>query len=133
VLGIVLQGGLIGRLAKRFGDSNLVQAGLAISVLGFTALAWAFGIKNLLLVAGVLACSTGVVRPAITSLITQATSRGEQGSVLGLTQSLQSVAQILAPFLAGLLIQHGQLHLWALAAALCAAIGYLLRRHPETA
>jgi hypothetical protein len=32
---------------------------LAVSVL---ALAWAFGIKNLLLVAGVLACSTGVVR-----------------------------------------------------------------------
>ena len=29
--------------------------------------------------------------------------------MLGLTQSLQSVAQITAPFLAGLLIQHGQL------------------------
>ena len=31
--------------------------------------------------------------------------------MLGLTQSLQSVAQIVAPFLAGLLIEHGQLHL----------------------
>ena len=29
--------------------------------------------------------------------------------MLGLTQSLQSVAQIAAPFLAGLLIEHGQL------------------------
>jgi MFS family permease len=133
VLGIILQGGLIGRLSKTFGDSRLVQGGMLISALGFTALAWAFGVRNLLIVAGVLACSTGVVRPAITSLITQATGRGEQGSVLGLTQSLQSVAQIVAPFLAGLLIQHGQLHLWALAAALCAAIGLKLRNDRVTA
>ena len=133
VLGIILQGGLIGRLSKMFGDSKLVQAGMLISALGFVALAWAFGVRNLLIVTGVLACSTGVVRPAITSLITQATGRGEQGSVLGLTQSLQSVAQIVAPFMAGLLIEHGQLHLWALAAAASAGIGLLLRRQTVTA
>jgi MFS family permease len=133
VLGIILQGGLIGRLSKTFGDSKLVQAGLAISAVGFTAFAWTYGVRNLLIVTGVLACSTGVVRPAITSLITQATGRGEQGSVLGLTQSLQSVAQIVAPFLAGLLIEHGYLHLWALAAAASAGIGLLLRRTAVTA
>jgi MFS transporter, DHA1 family, tetracycline resistance protein len=132
VLGIILQGGLIGRLSKTFGDSKLVQAGLLLSTFGFIAFAWTFGVRNLLIVAGVLACSTGVVRPAITSLITQATGRGEQGSVLGLTQSLQSVAQILAPFLAGLLIEHGQLHLWALAAAASAGIAFILRRESVT-
>lgn len=133
ILGILLQGGLIGRMAKSFGDSKLVQSGLLLSVFGFVALAWAFGVRNLLIVTGVLACSTGVVRPAITSLITQATGRTEQGSVLGLTQSLQSVAQIAAPFLAGFLIEHGQLHLWALAAAAASAIGLLLRPRPVTA
>ena len=44
--------------------------------------------------------------------------------MLGLTQSLQSVAQIVAPFLAGLLIEHGQLHLWAFAAAVSAGIAF---------
>jgi MFS transporter, DHA1 family, tetracycline resistance protein len=133
VLGIILQGGLIGRLARKFGDSVLVQAGLLISAVGFAVFAWTFGIRDMLFVTGVLACSTGVVRPALTSLITQLTSKSEQGSVLGLTQSLQSVAQIVAPFLAGLMIEHGQLHLWALAAGGAAATGYLLNRRPETA
>jgi MFS family permease len=110
-----------------------VQSGLLLSAIGFVAFAWTFGIRDMLIVTGVLACSTGVVRPALTSLITQATSRNEQGSVLGLTQSLQSVAQIVAPFLAGLLIEHGQLHLWALAAGAAAAIGYVVRKRPETA
>ena len=40
--------------------------------------------RNLLIVTAVIACGTGVVRPALTSLITQETGRGEQGSVLGL-------------------------------------------------
>lgn len=87
VLGIILQGGLIGRLVKMFGDRRLVQSGLFISAIGFTALAWTYGVNMLLLVAGVLALSTGVVRPALTTLITLGTGKHEQGSVLGLTQS----------------------------------------------
>lgn len=128
VLGIILQGGLIGRLSRRFGDWNLVRNGLLLSTLGFAALAWTYQFNVLLVVTGIIACGTGVVRPAITSLITQFTDRSEQGSVLGLTQSLQSVAQIVAPFVAGLLIEHGQLHLWALVAALSAAIAFLMPR-----
>jgi MFS family permease len=96
-------------------------------VVSFAALAWTFGITNLLIVTAFIACGTGVVRPALTTLITLETNRGEQGSVLGLTQSLQSIAQITAPFLAGLLIEHGHLHLWALVAALSAGLGLMLR------
>ena len=54
----------------------------------------------------------GLVRPTLTSLITQATPREEQGVVLGLTQSLKSVALIIAPPLAGFLIEHGRLTVW---------------------
>lgn len=128
VLGIILQGGLVGRLSRVFGDWKLVRTGLLLSTIGFAVLAWTFGIPELLVITALIACGTGVVRPAITSLITQFTDRAEQGSVLGLTQSLQSVAQIVAPFLAGLLIEHGQLHLWALAAAVSAGIALFFRK-----
>jgi DHA1 family tetracycline resistance protein-like MFS transporter len=133
ILGVILQGGLIGRLSKAFGDWKLVRSGLAICVVSFAALAWTFGITNLLIVTAFIACGTGVVRPALTTLITLETNRSEQGSVLGLTQSLQSIAQITAPFLAGLLIEHGQLHLWALAAAVSAGFGLMLRSSKQTA
>jgi MFS transporter, DHA1 family, tetracycline resistance protein len=125
VLGIILQGGLVGRMSKTFGDWKLVRGGLFLAVVGFIALGWTFGITGLLIVTAAIACGTGVVRPALTSLITQFTDRAEQGSVLGLTQALQSVASIIAPFLAGLMIQHGQLHLWAVAAALSAGLALM--------
>jgi MFS family permease len=85
-------------------------------------------IPGLLVTAAVVTFSTGVLRPASTSLITQLTSRGEQGSVLGLTQSLQSVAAIIAPLFSGLLIDHRRLEIWALTGALACAVAFVFSR-----
>ena len=52
----------------------------------------------------------------------------EQGVVLGLNQSLNSIAQIMAPPLAGLLIDHAQLTAWAWVAALGSALGFMAIR-----
>jgi MFS family permease len=128
LLGIILQGGLIGRLVKRFGESTLVASGfvaLAIGYFGLGLSASAF----ILIAAGTLAAyGNGVIRPALTSLITQHAGRQEQGVVLGLTQSLMSLASIVAPVLAGVLIEHQHLSLWAWSAAGLAAIGVLMSR-----
>ncbi len=64
-------------------------------------LAFAHSIPWLLLSTTVLALG-GLVRPTLTSMITQKTSREEQGTVLGLTQSLTSVSQIVGPPLGGI-------------------------------
>jgi len=66
------------------------------------------------------------LRPALTSLITQQVSRSEQGVVLGLNQSLLSVAQIVGPAMAGALIDRGYLTSWALSSAVVLGIGLLL-------
>jgi len=68
----------------------------------------------------------GLVRPTLTSLITQATPREEQGVALGLTQSLNSVALIIAPPLGGFLIEHDWLTAWGLTASAVAFTGMLL-------
>jgi MFS family permease len=128
VLGIILQGGLIGRLVRWFGDWGLVRYGFFFGAIGFAMLGWTFGIPMLLAVAAVVAFSTGVLRPALTSLITQSAARGEQGGVLGLTQSLQAFASIVAPTVAGVLINHEFLAAWACVAAASAAAGLLGRR-----
>jgi MFS transporter, DHA1 family, tetracycline resistance protein len=83
------------------------------------------------LVSALVTFATGVIRPAATSLITQLTARSEQGSVLGLTQSLQSLASIVAPFVAGVLIDYGQLAAWAIVPAVVCAAGSFIRRPPE--
>ncbi len=116
-LGVILQGGLMGRLVKRFGEINLVRAGFFVAMLGLAALAFTSSIPVLLVVAAAASAGTGLNRPALTSLITQRAARSEQGVVLGLTQSLNSVAAICAPAVAGFLIDHRLLIAWAMLAA----------------
>ena len=65
------------------------------------------GIPLLLVATTFSSFGTGTLRPVLTSLITKATDRGEQGVVLGLTQSLNSIAAILAPIAGGFLIGAG--------------------------
>ena len=133
-LGILLQGpATLGRLVKRFGEKALNRVGFAAYAAGYLLLAFSHSVPTLI-VATVVCSIGGLVRPTLTSLITQATSREEQGVVLGLTQSLTSVAQIAAPLLAGYLIERGVLTGWGITAAAVSAVGLMLasRQTPTT-
>jgi MFS family permease len=126
LLGVILQGGLMGKLVKMFGETALVRAGFLFAALGLGALGFTHGIPLLLLFSAVASSGTGVVRPALTSLITQKAARSEQGVVLGLTQSLNSVAAIVAPAIAGVLIDHSLLATWAMLAAVISGLAIFL-------
>ena len=133
LLGIILQGGLIGRLVKRYGEVKLITAGFVAAAIGYTVLGFSTTVAILLIAASFSSFGNGVLRPALTSLITQNVSRNEQGVVLGLTQSLLSVAQIIAPTIAGMLIDRGHLTAWALWAAVISAVALLLNRRARAA
>jgi MFS family permease len=89
-------------------------------------LAWVFTIPQLIANMTLGSYGSGVLRPAITALITHKAGKREQGVVLGLTQSLTSVSQIVAPVIAGTLIDHGHLKGWALGIALTAFLGMIV-------
>jgi MFS family permease len=127
-LGIILQGGLIGRLVKKFGEEKLARVSFLLTAVGLGVMGFTYGIPLLLVVAALAGIGNGGLRPALTSLITQRAARTEQGAVLGLTQSLMSVSQISAPFLAGVLINHRWLEAWALVGAVVSVIGLMLRQ-----
>lgn len=125
-LGIILQGGLIGRLVKTFGEEKLVRASFLLSTVGLAVMAFTYDLRLLLVVAALTGIGSGGLRPALTSLITQKAARSEQGTVLGLNQSLMSICQITAPFIAGLLIDRHWLEAWGLVGAAVSAVGLLL-------
>jgi MFS family permease len=126
LIGAVIQGGLIGRLVARHGERRLVIAGFLALAGGYGALAAVGGIAVLAVAATFAAIGTAVLRPSITALVTHQAGRHEQGAVLGLTQSLSSVAAIAAPPLAGFLIEHDLGRVWAATAGLVALVGALL-------
>ncbi len=127
-LGILLQGGLIKRLVARFGEPALITAGWLGLSSGYVLLAFTTGIPMLALASTVSSFGHGVLRPTLTSQITQHVGRSEQGVVLGLNQSLMSVSQIVAPLIGGYLIDKSLLIPWALVAAGVAFGAFVLER-----
>ena len=121
-LGIIMQGGLVGRLVKAFGEKRVVQAGFFSSMLGYAAVGFTRSIPELLWVLGFTSIGAAGLRPALTSMVTQKAGKREQGVILGLTQSLTSIAQISAPIIAGLLITRHLLTPWAIWAGILAGL-----------
>jgi MFS family permease len=136
VLGILIQGGLLRQLSKRFGDAPLVIAGFTASTIGYFVLGVVPTTTLLLVAITITSFGHGFIRPALTARVTHVVDRHEQGVVLGLTQSLQSLAAVFAPPLGNLLIQQHLLFWWAAAAgvvSLLALVGAMSERSDEAA
>jgi MFS family permease len=129
VLGILIQGGLLRMLSKRYGDAPLVMAGFGLCAVGYLVLGLAGTVGLLVIATTIASFGQGFLRPALTARITHVCERHEQGTVLGLTQSMQALAQVFVPPVGALLIQHHLLFAWAAcaaavsAAALAVAVG----------
>jgi MFS family permease len=125
-LGIIMQGGLLGRLVRRFGEPALVTAGFAAAGVGYLGLGVVERLPALAVVATFNSIGNGLLRPALTGLISQQAEAHEQGVVLGLTQSLTSVASMAAPAFGGYLIGRTWLAPWAWSAGALALVGCAL-------
>jgi DHA1 family tetracycline resistance protein-like MFS transporter len=110
IVGIVIQGGLIGRLVKRFGEPPLVVVGVACNAVGMGLLALsAAGHGDALRWVGcfVIAIGTSLTNPSLSALISRGASGDEQGAILGANQSLASLARATSPFVGSGLVKFG--------------------------
>ena len=106
----VIQGGLIGRLSRRFGEKKLLTTGLLVQTLGFFLLGLSahvtWGAKVVLGAAAMaIAAGSGLCTPSISSYVSRRTKRESQGMMLGSLQSLSALARVLGPAFGGLLYQ----------------------------
>jgi DHA1 family tetracycline resistance protein-like MFS transporter len=108
VLAVIIQGGLIGRLVKRFGELPLVIVGALFFAGSLFAVPFvgpnAGGLLALLIGGGIFSAGNSLATPSLTSLASKTAGRGEQGGVLGVTQSIASLARAVGPALAAFLI-----------------------------
>ena len=98
VLGAVIQGGLVGRLSKRFGEARLIVAGTALSFLSLGFLPYTTSTGTLLATLAVLAVGQGIAHPSLSSLTSKLADPDDLGGVMGLYQGMSSLARIFAPF-----------------------------------
>jgi MFS family permease len=99
-----VQGGLVRPLAKRFDESVLVRAGVAVQALAFAGLALAgtLGSHALLFAAGgLLAVGNGLTQPSTSAFISKRAPADRQGGTLGTNQSFASLARTFGPAAGG--------------------------------
>ena len=98
VLGVVVQGGLIRPLVKRFGEVRILVAGAALVLIGFLALLRADRLLLLVPSVAILGVGIGITNPALSGVVSRRTSPAEQGEVLGAFQSMASLGRVIGPF-----------------------------------
>ena len=123
LIGIVIQGGMIGKLVQRFGEHRLILTGFICSVMTYLFLVYSSGFFSLFLLLTFCGIAGSLLRPSLTSLITQRVEKTEQGMALGLLQVLMSLAQIIAPIIGGLMMGKLYLSQWAWIGAIISAGG----------
>jgi len=106
VILVVVQGALVGRAVKWLGEHHIVPASLALVAVGLLMIPGTTSVAALLVASGVMAVGMGFNNPSLMSLISRYSSAEDQGGVLGLTQSLNSLARIIGPLWGGFAFDH---------------------------
>lgn len=102
---IFLQGFAIGRLAKRFGEEKLIAFGSLLMMLGMLFMPLLPNLVIFLASLALIAFGIGMTQTAIPSFISKKTPVDEQGGMLGVNQSVSSIARVPGPLVAGLIVE----------------------------
>jgi MFS transporter, DHA1 family, tetracycline resistance protein len=110
VVSVIVQGGLIHRLTRRFGEIRLLVAGTLFLGAGFALMAAASVTPTsprtvLLFGMCVLAVGFGLTTPSLSSYVSRQAGREAQGLTLGVLQSVGALARVLGPTMGGLAYQ----------------------------
>jgi len=103
VVSVIAQGALTGIATRKFGEANVIKASLIASVVGFLVMLLAKDLITVILTSSFFVLANAMLRPAVSSLISQRTTRG-QGIAMGLNNAYMSLGRVVGPLWAGVVI-----------------------------
>ena len=97
---VLVQGGVVRRLAPKYGERRLATVGLLMIIPGLLLVGWCS--RPLWMYVGLFLLATGssLVTPCLTALVSLYTPEDRQGETLGIFRSLGSLARAVAPLVA---------------------------------
>ena len=100
ILIVIVQGGAIRPLVKRYGEANLVVTGIGLMALGFLLFPFAHPLAVLLLGPMIpISLGSGLNAPSLRALVSRKATA--QGAALGLSASFDSLARATGPAVGG--------------------------------
>ena len=141
VLGAIIQGGLLGRLVKLFGEKILAVSGTAIFAASMFALPSTATLTTLIFASTGIAVGNSLMTPTLNGLASKSVSAAWQGRMLGVMASVASLARIIGPVLGGWLLSrdandsshYGRSPYWTSGVIMLVALGVALTIHSKAA
>lgn len=105
---VIVQGGLVRRVSPRIGDRRSVLFGMPLAILGYALIplapathwAWLIGVLTL------MGLGAGLASPSLTGILSRSAPAGQEGQVMGASQSISALALVVGPLVAGPLYDH---------------------------
>ncbi|MGC4116325.1 MAG: MFS transporter [Myxococcales bacterium] len=101
VVMVVMQGGVVGRLAPKVGERALATVGAVLMAAGLLALPFAPHLPLAMALLATLAAGQALLSPTVAALLSRASARDAQGGTLGIGQSVSALARAVGPLVAG--------------------------------
>jgi DHA1 family tetracycline resistance protein-like MFS transporter len=97
LIGFIVQGGLVGPVARAVGDGRALVVGLLCAAFGLTLAAFTHNVPIFVATLFPAAVGIGLCNPTLTSLVSRSAPPGEQGLVQGAAGTLESFGRIVGP------------------------------------
>ncbi len=132
VLGVVVQGALVGPIVKRIGEQRALVIGLVIAALSWAGSAMAYSVPLFLAMLVPSAFGLGFCTPSLVSLVSGAAGKHEQGRVQGAAGALESLGRTIGPVWGnGLLQAFGEGSAYGSAALVLVATAVLTTKYSK--
>ena len=103
---VVIQTVLIARILRMLGENRVLVTGILSMTISMVVLVFSAEYLIVFVPLAFLAYGTGVSRPILTSELTNSVTQKETGTILGVNNSLTSIAQIITPILGGFVVEY---------------------------
>jgi MFS family permease len=104
LVGAFIQGGAIGRMAKRFGDYQLAGTGLFLMGISMVVMPLAQNMGMFLLFTFGLAVGNSLAQPTLMAMASRLAASTAQGRVIGTVQSAGSLGRVVGPSAGGFML-----------------------------
>jgi MFS family permease len=105
-VGLLMRGGVLGRLVDKLGDVRVLRLGALSIALGQALVPFARNVPVLVATMALVPIGTAMLFPATTAQVSRHAPAGHVGEFMGLQQALGGVSRVIGPVWAGFVFQH---------------------------
>jgi MFS transporter, DHA1 family, tetracycline resistance protein len=96
-----MQGVVVGKAVRRFGERLCVAAGTFTMIFGLGLMPFAPSTPIYCVILALVSFGAGINNPSISALLSKSSHADEQGGIMGIAQSMSSLGRILGPMWGG--------------------------------